>query len=134
MTPQQRAELERLAAAATPGPWLDVSHHWPERAIPVITEEPATIAYAAAEEFTQREADAAFIAAARDAVPALLAENERLRTALESVEWVRQRYNGRAECPWCHRYRPDSSDGPDEPDTGHSPGCRRNAALAEPEP
>jgi len=52
------------------------------------------------------------------------AERDRLRAALEMVEWVYDASHGpNAECPWC---RADESD-------GHGDNCARRAALNPPE-
>ena len=76
MTPAERARLAALADAATPGPWDE--HEWAVVALP----EVAPVCHAVHED------DAAFIAASRTAVPALLAalddaerERDRLRAA-----------------------------------------------------
>ena len=78
MTEQQLADLDALAAAATPGPW-EAAHqyaecwslHGPEANGPDMMPK----------------GDAAFIAAARTAVPALVAEVRRLReVAMEAFE------------------------------------------------
>jgi hypothetical protein len=81
-TPQQRAEWAALAEAATPGPWEAVqgaSAGW-------WVEQPntATIADIDIDYSGQPDADAAFIAAAREAVPALLADLEAVEAALEA--------------------------------------------------
>jgi len=81
VTAEQLAEWRALAAAATEGPWL---------AHPAMADQPAEIS---APNFNGMHEpmldllsteDAAFIAAARTAVPALVAEVERLRE--ESVK------------------------------------------------
>lgn len=87
MTDEQLAEWERLAAAATPGPW---------EAIPTVDADFATIKTRGKLGWMQYHeydpgidaTDAAFVAAAREAVPALVAEVRRLREALRAVERV----------------------------------------------
>lgn len=77
MTEEQLAALEKLAEAATPGPWLDEHHH-----VLVLTEERNAIGEQIADYFGQfwgRPHDAAFASAARAAVPALVAEVRRLK-------------------------------------------------------
>lgn len=80
-SPEQRAEWKALADAATEGPWTaaEQSHgEW-------FSIQSPHLALCTAFE----PADAAFIAAARTAVPALLEEVERLREALRQAEGER---------------------------------------------
>jgi hypothetical protein len=49
----------------------------------------------------------------------LQAENEKLRAALEAVEWVDHSPHD-AQCPWCDQ----------PPFDGHAPDCQRQQALA----
>jgi hypothetical protein len=65
-------DLLRLAAEATPGPWRDVPHDWPERAIPVVDDTGRFVTHASAHDFAQRKADAAHIAAFSPEVAAAL--------------------------------------------------------------
>lgn len=76
MTEQQLAELEALANAATPGPWQPQDDIGYGRGI-------ETLAYNEDVGVLFGEADAAFIASARTAVPKLIAEVRRLRKLLE---------------------------------------------------
>lgn len=70
-------ELERLAAAATPGPWhRGQGPHWARE---VRGSTGRGVAWCGSQGY---EADAAFIAAAGEAVPALCAE---LRAARERI-------------------------------------------------
>lgn len=95
MTREERERLRRLAEAATPGPWVVRNwHDWSS----VIHEGASWRAVAgrigedlAEPKDGQRSLDAAFIAAARSAVPALLDEVDRLRELLEYV----------LDCPPC---------------------------------
>lgn len=84
MTEEQLAAIKARAEAATPGPWQRVTPY----GIGVESGNgpvPLKVAWAA------QENDAAFISAAREDVPALLAEVERLRAAVgrlrEGEEW-----------------------------------------------
>ena len=83
MTREELAAIKALADAATPGPWSYTT-------VKPYATAPASesVAYVSPEMmfgdsvgggYVDRVADAAFIAAARTAVPALLAEVERLR-------------------------------------------------------
>lgn len=36
------------------------------------------------------------------------------------IEWIQQKWNGTAECPWCHNYRND----------GHAFGCKLASAIS----
>lgn len=76
MTPEQLAALKALADAATPGPWEEVaeSGEWWITGPDIYNDAVMTTN---ASEISQADAD--FICAAREAVPALLAEVERLR-------------------------------------------------------
>lgn len=85
MSPAEIAALRKLADAATPGPWAVedergevVTRHW-QGETPVVCGPPRARGWDLDPE------DAAFIAAARTAVPALLDEVERLRTALRCL-------------------------------------------------
>lgn len=83
MTEEQLAKLERLANAATPGPWEtneDWTHeiHASGRGILIGNVPRGPEPYG-------RAGDAAFIAASRSAVPALVAEVRRLR---ELLDWI----------------------------------------------
>jgi hypothetical protein len=77
MTPEHLAELERLADAATPGPWTTGTgtnglHPWE------VVTSPHLPAVEMHGDDATAVADAVFIAAARQAVPALVAEVRRL--------------------------------------------------------
>lgn len=67
-------DLRALAEAATPGPWHNVAHRWPERGVPVLTHDATDVAVAMTRtSIEQRNADAAYIAAASpDRILALL--------------------------------------------------------------
>lgn len=99
------ARLEALAQAATPGPWAptavcDDDDHWyacsPEHAF--AEDDPACDS---GKRHPGALADAAFIAAARDAVPALVAEVRRLREQLqEERDILKDFQSGRiVNCP-----------------------------------
>jgi hypothetical protein len=89
------------------------------------------------EEFSQQETACArydaFPPAVNDALAALgmwaaelMAENERLRAALEAVEWINMVPGATShfweDCPWCGGHRIGR---------GHWPDCQRQAALKE---
>jgi hypothetical protein len=81
IAPQQLNTWKQLASAATPGPWqVDSTAQGP--AVIVDADEYVCTTWEDSE-FDQ-EADAAFIAAAREAVPALIAEVERLTALLQA--------------------------------------------------
>jgi hypothetical protein len=78
MNPTDLDELERLAAAATPGPWEAIRPRINIRIMAgdryVLESGPCGV---------RTEEDGQFIAAARAAVPALIAEVRRLRAQVE---------------------------------------------------
>jgi hypothetical protein len=85
ITMEQISELETLAAAASPGPWragaVDTFHVFiPNRAPGALGPERVLLRM---NEHFPFEADAAFIAAAREAVPALIARVRTLRGVVE---------------------------------------------------
>jgi hypothetical protein len=80
VTDTELSEYEALAAAATPGPWRAERDHlghwritWPHSQNSSILRKQKVFS----------DEDVAFIAAAREAVPALVAEVRRLREALD---------------------------------------------------
>lgn len=77
MTPEELASIEALANSATPGPWR-VDHSGD-----VVYDEPYVGVVGVAENLS--EDDAAFIAAARQAVPTLVAEVKRFEFDLEEA-------------------------------------------------
>ncbi len=93
MTPQRRAEIAAMAAAATPGPWEAievVDHEWDERQWHLVADEdlrPLGIIYGDNAVWLSAEAgtggNATFIAHARQDVPDLLAEIARLEALRE---------------------------------------------------
>ena len=92
MTPEEIAELKRLAEAATPGPWIAYDENegvFPPRPLwcvandqyhnPIGNDEPcfgATLEYGSG-------GDAEFIAAAREAIPRLIAHVEELQARID---------------------------------------------------
>ena len=90
MTEQELADLERLADAATPGPWRAVAMNGvagvaaPDhmRCYVYIHGRSAEVSD---ETVARWQRDAHLIAAARTAVPALIEEVRRLRNALASI-------------------------------------------------
>ena len=94
MTNDQLAELERLTKAATPGPWKDKSfkrnYDWG-----VICSGGKRIAQCTSTDvtderkrvtFEEKLANAAYIAAACNAAPELIAENRALRKRVRELE------------------------------------------------
>lgn len=81
MTEAELTRLEALAAAATPGPWNN-------QGVIVLAGEDTCIArlWLTHPAKGSEETNAAFIAASRKAVPALVAEVRRLREALTNIK------------------------------------------------
>ena len=79
MTQQELAALKALADAATPGPWEEVAESG-EWWITSASEVTASL-YVIPDTGLMNQADVDFIAASRAAVPALIAEVERLQAA-----------------------------------------------------
>lgn len=103
ITPEQIAEWKDAAEKATPGPWF--MHDF---ANPLVSRDPCaqdvTVSCASPDHIevahmsgglygykgiSQAQADAHFIALSREAVPALIAEVERLREALTEISTAR---------------------------------------------
>jgi hypothetical protein len=87
LTEQQLAELEALADAATPGPWDSHDEMGPSTVVFVVGVKHCAVInalYAWWEGIGEKEAisNAAFVAASRAAVPALIAEVRRLNDLL----------------------------------------------------
>lgn len=96
MTPEKLSEWKKLAEAATEGPWYaDITRSGPGAAV-CRSESVSTVAYpsmeickfphkdlSAAKTIAGRAANFDFIAAARTAVPELIAEVERLQRELK---------------------------------------------------
>jgi hypothetical protein len=85
MTEQELQAIEALAAAATPGPW-EAGNDIGEGEVYGV--DGYAVVGAAAQAWTRREVDAntRFIAAARTAVPALVAEVRRLRRVEDAAK------------------------------------------------
>lgn len=111
MTQDELDRLEALANAATPGPWVanggvpEQVIHCPTKRHPNRTTFHSIVwltqtDYASGEYYADMmDGDAQFIAAARDAVPALVAEVRRLRGLVEAA--YREGYdNGYVTDPW----------------------------------
>lgn len=86
-------ELRRLAEAAYEGPWW-VSGQWPQSVYrwddPEDPErEAVTVAYVNGGSYRNMQATAEFIAAARNALPGLLDEIDRLRSNFAALEALR---------------------------------------------
>lgn len=92
MTDEQLQEWSVLAEAATPGPWKS-GWSWQDAingGKSAWSEGPVHVGETLSQVAPQAIADAAFIAAAREAVPALVAEVRRLRAELaadQPVAW-----------------------------------------------
>lgn len=88
MTDVELAELERLADAATPGPWEANSDHHNNVYVDAMNQGELGLKVQLLDLNMQgNEEDAAFIAASRTAIPALLAD---LREARASLGEARQ--------------------------------------------
>lgn len=94
MTPAELAELRRIEQAATPGPWgveydgpdgACVRTEQPETDMPHLSKEKHVACYCFNGQLENPEADATFIAAARNALPALLDEVERLQAIVRDL-------------------------------------------------
>jgi hypothetical protein len=95
VTDEEIAAIEARAAAATVGEWRDMPAHWGQA--DVVVHDPDGHTLINGEPHTKitdyiKRSDAAFIAAARTDVPALLAEVRRLRAigGLESCNRARR--------------------------------------------
>lgn len=107
LTDAEIAELRKLDAAATPPTW---DHPGAQE---IWTGRDTYLA------FVQKTADADLVAAARNALPALLDEVTRARALLRRIEWA----GGRSgECPAC------AAD-PGGGETSHRPGCDLAALI-----
>lgn len=88
MTPDRIAELRALTEAATPGPWFARSLIPEDCANVAVDENPINPEYLV-EDGTLRPRDAAFIAAARTALPEALDALERVRALADSIRVVK---------------------------------------------
>ncbi len=124
MTPAKLAEIELLAAAASPGPWTKGRSY--ESVIAPIEsgaddprEDARHYGGALVAESVFRAGDNAFIRAARTAVPELCADVRRLRSALEAIVaehvkrcrecdapagWIELVDHGGRDTPWCDEH------------------------------
>lgn len=124
-------ELEAIAAraeAATAGPWevRDADAHMVRGPRDVVL-----YAYNAFDGHKQGNANAAFAAAARTDVPALVEEVRKLRGVLRECEWGGEHPRwGCDVCPCCGGFGP-ARPGQERPAVlgGHAPYCRLAAAL-----
>ena len=87
MTQQELDALKALADSATPGPWEEVatSGEWWITGPDIFQDAVMRI-----DDAELSQVDAAFIAAARAAVPALIAEVERLRAAIRDADTLEE--------------------------------------------
>lgn len=113
-------EIRALADAATPGPWEPGTWYgtddggWAAIGPHHVGSEDEHLPHGCepdCDHHEQAKADARFIAAAREAVPALLAEVERLTSLIRDVEWSAG--SGGGACPVC----------PGNCNRGHAPDC-----------
>src|SRR3990167_8085811 len=81
MTAADLAAIKARADAATAGPW-----HWTEDGLEDANNQYVVAGNFSCEAYAGKEADAAFISAASSDVPALIAEVDRLRAALEAAK------------------------------------------------
>lgn len=83
MTPEELAEIETRAEAATEGPWKTFCPYGnSSRTQRVVTGPRGLVVF---DDGNSTDSDARFIARARTDVPALIAEVRRLRTALSEI-------------------------------------------------
>lgn len=116
-------EIKARVEAATPGPW-----EWRNgniRTAPVDTESDYYDSNGllcadrpGAKPVIKWQGDKDFIIAARQDVPELVAEVERLRAALEAIEWIEDGTD-MPYCPACFEWKPN----------GHGAECTTVAAL-----
>ena len=93
------AAIRARAEAATEGPWEndypEVGQHWsrPEPWAKVVSTDVACMAYCygGSAQGIENEADAEFIAHAREDIPALLAEIDRLNATIQRVREIERR-------------------------------------------
>lgn len=135
MTNKDRDELKRLEAEATLGPWaFDEEIQWINRGdedpevhtgnFDVSCEGGDTTIANVNGQIAEGKANAAFIAAARNAVPDLLAENERMRELLENIQWAEWEDSDHGTQRFCTACRNDAK-------YGHYPECKIGEFLAE---
>lgn len=133
MTAEQLAEIKRRCEAATPGPWsvwntMQLFAHKDdaiaaERIGPRYYTSIVGVYGEDGRDIHGFAPDMVLMAHARDDIPALVNEVERLRAALVAVEWTSwpdEWTDPRNEfCPWCKNYNAN----------GHRPDCQRQLAL-----
>ena len=126
MTPEELAAMRARVAAATSGPLFVINRgtaHDYDIDAPI-----ASPFHGYTRGMFWRKEDAEFYAAAREDIPALLDEVERLRAMLRQLEW-RHEYaeemwpDGLKECVVCHNRKMN----------GHAIGCALAALLSEEE-
>jgi hypothetical protein len=125
MDEKRLQEIKARVDAATPGPWAI----YPRRKSAVKAVFLTRLGSDGSSMWTwpgfvraQFTRDAEFIAHARQDMPDLLAENERLRAALEGIEWIKiENHPGLTYwvCPWCNATKTN----------GHRDDCSRQWAL-----
>jgi hypothetical protein len=90
MTNEELKAIRERAEAATPGPWIAEGETVYSSGVLIAGTYPAMIC----DDCDITEAE--FIAHAREDVPKLLAEIERLRSALEEISEINEYYSGNA--------------------------------------
>jgi hypothetical protein len=102
MTKEYFSDLEALARSATSGPWEVGDPYWAWRASGLIAVYGMGMEVAC----TQSVSDAAFIAASREAVPALIKEVRRLGAELAYAyghDYLKANPSYTGPCPMCKR-------------------------------
>lgn len=107
MDPEQLEHLDQLASEATPGPWVYLLSAMgdPSNGPDHISLDGPEYTVAEIEGCRTGDRDATFIAAARIAVPELVAEVRRLRAQLDQINARHQRRPGGA-CVTCWSFWP----------------------------
>lgn len=123
LTDARLAEVAARCAAATPGPWQEKRFDESQTVIlPSVDDskrQPMIGTISVGFLRPDGYANAAFITAARQDVPDLLADLRRLRQGLAGLEWRNAGRRG-AACVWCCWRR----------EQGHAPGCALRALVA----
>ncbi|MEV5939892.1 hypothetical protein [Streptomyces sp. NPDC051994] len=121
LTPEREAEIRARAEAATEGPW-HVEDHKPslER---LVVDEDGLLSVSLGYLGNSNQPDARFIAHAREDVPALLAELDRVREVM--FELLPGGFEGRASAFCREGLHPTTVfDTAEVPDGWHCPGCQ----------
>lgn len=119
LSPEREQEIRELTEAATPGPWLTLDDQ--PSLTRLVRSDDYTLVISLGYVGNRTQNDAEFIAAAREDVPALLAEVDRLRAELAGYESMTPQ-----SCP--KRLHPDWL--VDSEDTHQCPWCQLAEARA----